>query len=39
MVDLLIAEFELQTGEVKGLEFCYPQMFRPSLKSLPSLEQ
>ncbi len=39
MVDLLIAEFDLQTGEVKGLEFCYPQMFWPSLRSLPSVEQ
>lgn len=39
MVDLLIAEFDLQTAEVKGLEFCYPQMFWPSLRSLPSVEQ
>jgi len=29
--DLLLAEFDLQTGEVKGLEFCFPSMFWPGL--------
>lgn len=34
MPDLLIAEFDLQTGELEGIEFCFPQAFWPQIRSL-----
>jgi hypothetical protein len=37
MPDLLIAEFDLQTDQIKGLEFCFSQMFWPCLSSIPRL--
>jgi len=34
MPTILSAELDLETGEVKGIEFCYPQLFWQALRDV-----